>query len=171
MPTPRKPCKVCGSTDREPHVQRYCSRKCHIAAYSREAPNGCVIWSGAIKDIGYGVITMRNKSYHAHRVAWEVSRGPIPEGRVICHRCDNRACVNPDHMFLGTHLDNSTDMVAKGRSKRGERASWSKLTEAQARQILHDKVTPHATYARELGVSETAISHIRKRRNWKCLDA
>lgn len=169
MPTPRKPCRVCGSTDREPGVEKYCSRKCHVAAYSAPQPNGCIVWTGAIKNIGYGIITMRDRSYHAHRVAWELVNGPIESGKVVCHTCDNRACVNTAHMFIGTHADNSADMKRKNRHVHGEKASWSKLSEEQARIILADTTTPHAEYARLFNVSDVAVSRIRKRQNWKHL--
>ena len=73
-----------------------------------EPNTGCWLWLGFISPDGYGTRL-------AHRRAWELARGPIPDGMLVCHRCDVRHCVNPDHLFLGTHLDNMRDMIRKGR--------------------------------------------------------
>lgn len=78
-------------------------------------PNGCWIWLAA-KTCGYGVINIGNGiTRKASRVTWELLIGPIPKGMHVLHRCDNPPCVNPAHLFLGTHLDNVADMNAKGR--------------------------------------------------------
>jgi hypothetical protein len=76
---------------------------------------GCWVWSGATNRKGYGVYIFRGKYVGAHRVAWTLFRGPIPDGLFVLHRCDNPPCLNPDHLFLGTHNDNMIDMVLKGR--------------------------------------------------------
>lgn len=76
-------------------------------------PGGCWNWTGYISRVGYG----RYRSQEAHRVAWRrAGREEQPPGYCICHTCDNRRCVNPDHLFLGTYLDNTRDMLSKGRA-------------------------------------------------------
>lgn len=85
------------------------------ARADRTAPNGCWVWRGVKNPNGYGSIYHRR----AHRVAWEMIHGPIPGKAIILHRCDNRSCVNPGHLRLGTHKDNSRDMVRKGRDQHG----------------------------------------------------
>lgn len=102
---------------------------------------GCWIFSGAKlpKEIGgYGWATYCGKVMGAHRIAWLLTNGPIPEGLHVLHKCDNGPCCNPAHLFLGTHLDNMADMYSKGRNTRGAKAR-AKLTEEQAKLILSRK--------------------------------
>lgn len=76
----------------------------------------CWLWSGAIyAESGYGRLSFQRKALGAHRVAWQLVNGPIPDGMLVCHRCDNPPCVRADHLFLGTQSDNIADMWAKGR--------------------------------------------------------
>jgi hypothetical protein len=80
---------------------------------------GCWEWIGSKRHYGYGQVTFNGRpGRKAHRVAWELTRGKIPGDLCVLHRCDNTACINPDHLFLGTQLDNIQDMNAKGRHGR-----------------------------------------------------
>jgi hypothetical protein len=88
----------------------------------RIEPSGCWLWIGATNGKGYGKIQQGRRGgipLLAHRVSWELHRGPIPDGLMVLHQCDSPPCVNPDHLFLGTGLDNMRDMVAKSRHRFG----------------------------------------------------
>ncbi|MGI9292377.1 MAG: HNH endonuclease signature motif containing protein [Pseudomonadales bacterium] len=101
---------------------------------SPEPNSGCWLWMGAITNGGYGSF---KRGLKAHRISWEIHRNPIPEGFCVCHKCDVRSCVNPDHLFLGTYLDNHRDMVAKGHqaSQVGSLNSRTILTEQDIPRI------------------------------------
>jgi hypothetical protein len=80
-----------------------------------EPNSGCLLWIAAVNQTGYGRPTYDGRQQLAHRVAWQIANGPIPAGMCVCHRCDIPACVNIDHLFLGTKRDNTHDMMVKGR--------------------------------------------------------
>lgn len=81
----------------------------------------CWVWTGAALPAGYGRWKGAHRLVYAHRFSWELANGPIPDGMLVCHRCDNPPCVRPDHLFLGTPTDNIRDMNAKGRGRAGDR--------------------------------------------------
>lgn len=88
-------------------------------------PQGeCLVWTKKTDNWGYGVTSLEGRSYRVHRLVWERANGPIPEGMLICHTCDNPPCYFLKHLFLGTHQDNMRDMAAKGRSVRGRRRMY-----------------------------------------------
>lgn len=133
-----------------------------------EPNTGCHLWLGTLLDSGYGIISWKGHMYRAHRLAWECAHGPIPEGLLVCHRCDVRACVNPDHLFLGTPRDNVLDMFAKGRERkrRGEaNLGATKLTSEQVSQI-RASTESNAALARRFPVSRPQISRIRNGKTW-----
>jgi hypothetical protein len=122
----------------------------------------CWNWTGATTQ-GYGAFWLDGKTVNAHRVAWELTHSH-PGDSYVLHRCDNRRCCNPDHLFLGTHQDNVADMVAKGRHKPGV---VSKLTPAQVVEIKHLlPTTSSKELARAYNVSPAAISHIKTGETW-----
>lgn len=126
---------------------------------------GCWEWLGARQTSGYGAFRMSQprRMVAAHRAAYELTYGPIPEGLVVCHHCDNPTCVRPDHLFLGTLADNSADMVAKRRSCAGQRHGNHKLTTAQVAEIRRlyaaGTVSQHKL-AEAFGVSQPHIHRI-----------
>jgi len=128
--------------------------------------NGCWLWSGAKHVYGYGHLRKDGKLLKTHRVAWEMYRGAIPDGLCILHKCDVPACINPDHLFLGTKTDNNRDRIAKGRTAFGERIATTKLTDDQARAILIDPRT-HRAIAADYGVAHTQIGRIKRRQGWR----
>ena len=105
----------------------------------------------------------------AHRLSWEMAYGSIPEGMCVCHRCDVRNCVNPEHLFLGTRADNNRDMVAKGRHTRGEGRSSAKLKEFHIPFIRSAKSNGMETneLAWCFGVSRTAIDNVVNGKTWR----
>lgn len=103
-------------------------------AYKVEA-SGCWIWKQAISRNGYGRIGLNYKNLYAHRVSYELNIGAIPNKLSVLHKCDNRKCVNPEHLFLGTQKDNIQDMIKKQRGCNGEKQGNSKLTAADVKCI------------------------------------
>jgi len=89
-----------------------------LTHYSKVDPvSGCHIWQASTDRQGYGQMSFRGRRFLTHRLAWIVRHGAIPRGLCVCHRCDDRRCCNPDHMFLGTHDANMADMKAKNRGR------------------------------------------------------
>lgn len=136
--------------------------------YVSRSDSSCWLWTGAKTAKGYGRITVGGRSREAHRVAFELARGEIPAGQYVCHTCDNRACVNPEHFFLGSVADNNADRVAKGRCAKGERHGLSPLTNLDVSMIryLADCGVKHHRLATLFGVTRPAVSCISRRDTW-----
>lgn len=141
---------------------------------SKPSPVSCWKWTGAKVD-GYGSLAVNGKHTRAHRFAYQQYHGPIPKGILCCHHCDNRACVNPIHLFLGNPTDNSRDMVNKGRSLFGERQPRSKLSEHQVTLIRQCFIPYNSAFgvtalARRFKVSQSTVRSALKGRSWKYLN-
>lgn len=134
----------------------------------------CLIWTGQKDPRGYGKLRLNGRLQSAHRLMYTLRIGPIPEGMVVRHSCDNPSCIAIDHLSLGAQLDNVHDMFQRGRANkaRGERASASKLTEAQVREIRASYVPGvygKGSYvlARRYGVSKQSIQAILSGKSWR----
>jgi hypothetical protein len=139
----------------------------------------CWEWIGQKDKDGYGRLKMNRRDLRAHRLSYEIHKGVIPQGRLVCHTCDNTSCVNPNHLFLGTHRDNVRDCINKNRradcesflvAYPGESNPAAILTKFQVDQIRfkykNEKIT-QKTLAKLFNVCEATISHIITRRIWK----
>lgn len=128
---------------------------------------GCWIWKFGKTTGGYGQFYDGENRHRSHRFSWQFYYGEIPPGLCVCHKCDNRACVNPDHLFLATNEENSKDRSRKGRSARtrGERNGASKLTEADVLKIRASTLS-HSKIAKIFGINATNVFYIKKRKTW-----
>ncbi len=156
---------------------------------ARGAPDECWLWTAGHNGIGYGMIQVALARGHtkklAHRVSYEMAFGPIPDGKVICHRCDTPRCVNPGHLFLGTMADNTRDMLAKGRDGyslhperfpggtpprfQGSEHPSAKLTEERAytlRRRLRARTESLRAMARETGLDRKTLMALRDGKTW-----
>lgn len=137
-----------------------------LLAKTRVAENGCHEWQGyTMKLQGYGQIGFNGKVLYTHRVAWLLAHSD-PGDQHVLHECDNRRCVNPEHLFLGSIEDNIADMVAKGRQARGERNGHAKLTEEDVRAIRASS-EPYRVLARRYGVCLATLSMVKTGKNWR----
>ena len=135
-------------------------------------PDGCWLWSGSISH-GYGSFKVE-KTERAHRVSWELHNGPIPDGLWVLHKCDEPSCVNPQHLFLGTHAENMTDAAAKGRMPgrphiRGVRSSRRAILSEQDVHAIRRELAigqNRASIARRFGVSWSQVTNIYLGRSW-----
>lgn len=177
-------CSVCGTIYSRVNVRQgrghYCSRICggkarreplivdRFLSYVQPEPNsGCWIWIGSRDPRQYGQLRLgQDRLVRAHRLSWTLFRGQIPLDLWVLHHCDNPPCVNPGHLFLGTHHDNMVDAVAKCRTTRGERNPQAKLTRGAVIAIRQAKPGTIQDLARAFGVTRGTAYHIRCVDTW-----
>lgn len=133
-----------------------------LLARSNREQNGCLT-AASVYDFGYA----KSGKMTAHRLSWTVNNGLIPKGMFVCHACDNPACHEISHLFLGTPKDNARDKAAKGRSIKGSAHHNTTLTEEIVRQIKTELHTPTGQLARKYNTSREVIESIRHERTWK----
>lgn len=152
-----------------------------------DVTESCWNWKAGVSKNGYGAIRFQRKQEGAHRVSYIVFKGPIPDGQHVMHRCDNKACINPEHLSLGTRSDNMKDMVSKGRNyvpahfrgstnpsaidptlRKGSRNGRAKLTGDQAKEIriLVDSGRSFSEVAEAFKVSRHTVRSIARRMSW-----
>jgi hypothetical protein len=137
----------------------------------RDETTGCIEWQRHTNQDGYGTLKHRGKQHMAHRAMWTFARGPIPTGMLVCHRCDNPRCINPDHLFLGTTQDNVDDKMKKGRfiPLDGERNGYATLTADQV-SAIRDDLRPQSVTAEAFGTSQGNVSLIKRGATWASVE-
>ncbi len=148
-----------------------------VAGAIPEPNSGCWLWMGSVLPKGYGRLSVAGKMQMAHRASFQAHCGDIPSGMFVCHRCDTPACVNPDHLFLGTNADNVRDMFRKGRAalpptiripntrRRGETNGASRLSNAQRVEVTQSR-EPSRVLSARYGVSMDVIQRLRSGERW-----
>lgn len=132
--------------------------------------DACWEWIAGTTKTGYGQFLHGGTMVKAHRLSYELCVGPIPDGLWVLHRCDNRTCVNPAHLFLGNNDDNVADMMQKGRNQKGEQNGMAKLTPELVKKIRSEYAETKTTYgrlAKKYNVSTMSICRIVNRVDWK----
>lgn len=170
----RAKCKACFNGARlKPKVSSEAKFMRHVV----KAESGCWLWTGCKLPNGYGRVGRAGKYYLAHRYAYSLFIGEIPESLYVCHKCDVRACVNPKHLFTGTPSENMQDMLNKGRdshvaelpSTRGARHWKVKLTEAQVLEIRNRSGESRKAIAKDYGITPQYAGAIISRTKWSWL--
>jgi hypothetical protein len=129
---------------------------------------GCWPWVASLNRTGYGQLSCGRVPRLAHRISWTLHNGPIPRNQHVLHTCDNPACVNPAHLFIGSQADNMRDMAAKGRQARGDRQGQAKITERDVREIrcrAADGETQRSL-AHRFGISQVEVQRVCARERW-----
>jgi hypothetical protein len=142
----------------------------HIERNIERIPEcGCWIWMACYNSGGYGLLSISGRKCRVHRIIWELYNGPIVKGMYVLHRCDTPSCVNPHHLFLGTHTDNMRDMIKKGRGRCvGEKNTSTILSNKSVLKIREDNRI-YKLISKDFGISVSTISHIKTGRSWSHL--
>jgi hypothetical protein len=185
-------CQQCGRLFHVPPARandgrgRYCGKPCADAAKvlvldpvahfhaSIVRGEGCWSWAADLNNTGYGVVRTHGRLLLAHRLSWEIHRGPIPDGLCVLHECDNPPCCNPAHLFLGTKPDNNRDRARKGRNAIGTRCGAAKLTEQLVLDLRRRYAAGGVTIvelAAELGLSIYCIGDAIRGQTWKHVES
>ena len=177
-------CKICGArfestsirrTLCDLHTQNQSVESRFWSKVNRKNDDSCWEWLSPFDKKGYGQFSIGKKTFRAHRISWVYTFGPIQEGLFVCHKCDNPRCVNPNHLFLGSHIDNVRDMDRKGRRKNApsylDKHGNAKLTNCQVMRIKEfiSVGIQQNKLAKFYKVSTGCINHIAKERQWKTL--
>lgn len=142
----------------------------------RKSDSECWNWNASLAGKGYGQVKppkgFGRRNFYAHRVAFTLTYGGIPDGLEICHACDNPKCCNPKHLFAGTRAANATDMAMKMRSTWGERSGTAKLKSQDVIEIrgLLSEGLPQQAIAKQFGISQIQVSRIHTGKRWKKLE-
>jgi hypothetical protein len=160
-------------TTRSPPLHRFLAKVDKRGPLHPVLLTRCWVWCGSTRGAtGYGQVCVKYRLVQAHRFAYELQNGPVPDGLLVLHKCDNKLCVRPSHLFLGTHADNMRDRDGKGRGARGERVGNARLTEQQVRWIRRvyrpwDERFGLVALARKLHVHRLAVCNIVHRKTWR----
>jgi hypothetical protein len=148
-------------------ASRFCSDSCHLTTNVKKV-RGCWIWQAGFDKDGYGMVRMTGRRrLRAHRASYAEFVGPVASGVMVCHTCDEPACINPGHLFLGTAQDNKADSMSKARHVKGEGVYWkAKLRERDVIAIRADNRRA-IVIASEYGIDRNSVHHIKARKTWK----
>lgn len=177
-------CQRCGKKFKEKQSRiddgrgKFCSKICFYGTseqnfwgFVKKADGDeCWAWQSCIANNGYGLFSSKGRRQSAHRYSYELHYGPIPKGMCVCHKCDNKPCVRPDHFFLGTHKDNAVDRQAKGRGNTlaGEQCPWTKISANDVIKAfeMRSEGNTHVEISAAIGVGRQMVGHILHRKRW-----